>query len=87
MPKYHLFRHGNRTVDLHRLKDFPQQLTEGDLAEWLGCSTDRARHLRYEGNDWPGFERVCVDGVNLTVRYRRAAVREWAQGQPRVVAS
>jgi hypothetical protein len=87
-----LRKHGRRTLDLDALDKSGADMTEGDLAAWMGISENLARRYRtaeaygQEGErDWPEHYRVPCDGrpAITSVRYRQKDVMRWAKRLPK----
>lgn len=79
--------HGQRLVDPKLLSRYPEEMTELDVAAFLDISENHARRHRtvYKvkgSHTWPRHFRL--GGQRGAVRYRRAEVRKWVQGLPRV---
>jgi hypothetical protein len=88
MPTY---SHGLRSIRSEALPRYPDPMTEGDLAKFLGISPAHARRRRLASPEesrqgWPAHHRKSIApvkpraGHRLAVLYRHSAVRRWMRG-------
>lgn len=88
------FLDGKRSIDGDALAQFPDPMTEVELAGFMGIGKAHARRRRLDSvkapRTWPTVSHRRVEptkaraSVQLAVCYRHSAVRKWMRGLERV---